>query len=76
MDYKTWDLQIQDILIRIKLFEQLRLGFVIYLYAVYSVIFVLYHFSLQTWLADWLMNNNPNKPKISDGTVVKPTTTA
>ncbi|KTG39167.1 hypothetical protein cypCar_00000439 [Cyprinus carpio] len=24
-----------------------------------------------TWLADWLMNNNPNKPKISDGTVVE-----
>lgn len=28
--------------------------------------FVLYYFStLQTWLADWLMENNPNKPKIS-----------
>lgn len=24
-----------------------------------------------TWLADWLMNNNPNKPKISDGVVVE-----
>ncbi|CAM4616945.1 unnamed protein product [Leuciscus chuanchicus] len=24
-----------------------------------------------TWLADWLMDNNPNKPKICDGTVVK-----
>ncbi|XP_043113312.1 nucleoside diphosphate kinase homolog 5 [Puntigrus tetrazona] len=24
-----------------------------------------------TWLADWLMNNNPNKPQISDGTVVE-----
>ncbi|XP_051505301.1 nucleoside diphosphate kinase homolog 5-like isoform X2 [Myxocyprinus asiaticus] len=24
-----------------------------------------------TWLADWLLNNNPNKPKISAGTVVE-----
>ncbi|XP_051513627.1 nucleoside diphosphate kinase homolog 5 [Myxocyprinus asiaticus] len=24
-----------------------------------------------TWLADWLLQNNPNKPKISDGTVVE-----
>lgn len=24
-----------------------------------------------TWLADWLMNNNPNKPKVSDGAAVE-----
>ena len=27
---------------------------------------------LQIWLADWLLENNPNKPKVKDPTVVEP----
>lgn len=50
---------------------QIILNVIICQNSIYSVIFLYCYFSLQTWLADWLMNNNPNKPKISDGTVVE-----
>ena len=30
-----------------------------------------YDFMIQIWLADWLLDNNPNKPKVKETIVVE-----
>lgn len=47
---------------------------ILVLFINYFLHFVLCYFSsLQTWLADWLMENNPNKPKVSLRVEIKET---